>query len=182
MVEIVLRSDVSKYKPKFMFGMTMRGALTVALCLAATAIEAYLLYMRLELPFDIAGGVIVATTAVIAALGMGSMDGVPLTEVIGPALRHQMRPGCTEHIPPELVIREHVPYEGEAVAPDADEDEEGAESDPKAAAKQARIERKERKGARRETEFCDKQGACIKPKTAAKARGIAPAKKERKKE
>lgn len=173
MVEVVLRSDVSKYKPKFMFGMTMRGALTLALCLIAVAVEAYVLYGCLALPFDAAGYAIVATTAAIAALGMGTKDEIHLTKILAPTLRHALRPECTEHIPPELVIREHVPCEGDVAAADT----AVGNHEPTVSKAEAKQARRERRQARRETELCDERGECLRPKAAAKARGVAPAKK-----
>lgn len=169
MVEIILRDDIAKYEPKFLFGMTKRQATVTALAILVSAAVGLALYKLLGVPLDVGGVAVVIIAAAIAVLGLHEKGGVYLTRSLPLTIRYRMRPECIPHACPELTIRgERAPVDG---------------SDERRQAKrQARLKGKcrarEARSARRETEFCDTEGRCIRPKQAAALRGVSRARRK----
>lgn len=172
MVEVILRDDITKYKPKFLFGLTARQAIVYAIVFIVVAAEAYLLYFKMHLPLDMAGLVIVGSAAAIVVIGLRQRDGIYMTALLVPSIKYSQRATCTEHLQPELVIRTDIKpaYLQET------EDNDLSCSEPKAHKQERKRDLRE---AKQETEFCSEEGICIKPSVAAQKRNIVCAPKKK---
>lgn len=183
MVEVVLKDDITRYKPKFLFGLTARQAVVLAIGALIVAAEAYLLYFRLNLGLDVAGWVIVLSAATVVLIGLKQVDGVYMTKLLVPYLRYYFRPKVTEHVNPELTVHTDIPYQHVENAPVVSTEnlsKHEKKALEKAEKKAARELKKDLKEAKCETEYVGEDGRCIKPTKAAKARNITPIKKSKK--
>lgn len=151
MIEVILRDDITEYKPRHFFGMTTRQAAVLGVAGVAALLEGVAFYMLLGLPLQVGGIFIVATAAAVTFLGLGKKDGVYMTRQIVPMIRYYLRPDTAAHVMPEVVLPSR-------------------EGEPLTLERQL-ARRRDLVEAVHETEFCDGEGRCVDRAEAAKALG-----------
>lgn len=167
MIEILLREDITAYKSKPFFGMSLRQLAVVAIVVITSIAEGYFLLVLLHLPTDIGGLFIVATAVGIAYIGLREQDGIPLTKLLLPMWRAFTRPTTCEHCVPDVVVS--GPSARKLPKDPWLKHEVVLEPRTKQEAKQVK---REVKLAKRDSEFIGADGLSIKPSKARKERGI----------